>query len=284
MRNILIYFNERFPIIPVLLFAFGYAGLAVGISGRNLLLTNLEHTLWLFFIFAGIFSFFLLRQRVTDEFKDSSHDLKNFPDRPVPRGLISKRQLVLLGLTALLFEWFFVYLLGKKAIIFYLPVFLYSFLMAKEFFVSEWLNHHFNLYLLSHEIVFVFFGLFFISIIGNEYHSSLNDLPIILGTLFTAPMSIEIIRKFSPRHDKKGEAVPDTYSTVWGRETALIILVILSVLTGLFLTIIKSSYMPFIFSILMSTIMLILGRESDKVIVTTEAISFLGLALITNIV
>ena len=100
MNKILLYIQERFPIVPVLLFAFGYAALATGISK-----TQPAKQLETIILFAGIFFFFLLRQRVVDEFKDSSHDLKNFPDRPVPRGLISKKQLVYLGAVALFLEW-----------------------------------------------------------------------------------------------------------------------------------------------------------------------------------
>src|SRR3989344_3649487 len=125
MDKILVYIQERFPVIPVLLFAFGYAALATGVSNKNLL-RETTNVLQILILFMGIFFFFLLRQRVIDEFKDSSHDLKNFPDRPVPMGLISKNQLISLGLAALFFEWSFVYLLGKNSLIAYLPVFLYS--------------------------------------------------------------------------------------------------------------------------------------------------------------
>ena len=221
MGKILVYIQERFPVIPVLLFAFGYAALATGISE-----TQPTKLLQIIVAFAGIFFFFLLRQRVVDEFKDSSHDLKNFPDRPVPRGLISKRQLVSLGAVALLLEWSFVYLLGNNSLLAYLPVFLYSLFMAKEFFVPDWLNQHFNLYLLSHEVIFILFGLFFM-LVTNE-NLKTNSLFLALGALTAAPASVEIIRKFSPRFDKKGKAVQDTYSTVWGRNVALTVLILLS--------------------------------------------------------
>jgi len=273
MSNILIYIRERFPIIPVLLFAFGYAALATG--------TSINNKFQLIFIFATIFSFFLLRQRVVDEFKDSYHDQKNFPDRPVPRGLISKQQLIILGVVALSFEWFFVYLLGAKALIAYIPVFLYSLLMAKEFFIPEWLNRHFNLYLLSHEAIFILFGLFFITIINGRFVST-NNSYLALGVLLTAPFSIEIIRKFSPRYDKKGKPVQDTYSTVWGRNTALSILVLLLFLTALFLTLLKDSYHYLLF-LLFSFFILLLFKSSDKAVKIIGAVIFLGLAVLANI-
>lgn len=275
MSKILIYFKERFPIFPVLLFAFGYATLATGIFE-----TQPAKLLQIIILFAGVFFFFLLRQRVVDEFKDSSHDRKNFPDRPVPRGLISKQQLVSLGVVALLLEWSFVYLLGNNSLLVYLPVFLYSLFMAKEFFVPDWLNKHFNLYLLSHEVIFILFGLFFILVTSENLKT--NSLLLALGALTTAPASVEIIRKFSPRYDKKGKAVQDTYSTVWGRGIALTILILLSSLTAIFLTIIKNS--PYFLLFLLITLcILFLMKSSDKAVKTIGAINFLGLAILANI-
>lgn len=282
MSNILAYIKERFSIIPVLLFAFGYAALGTGVSPRSYL-SDTKQLVWTIVIFASIFTFFLLRQRVVDEFKDSSHDLKNFPDRPVPRGLITKSQLILLGLGALIAEWSLVYLLGLKALLAYLPVFAYSLLMAKEFFVSKWLNHHFNLYLLSHEVIFILFGIFFLRITNIELAMTGNSF-LALGVLLTAPFSVEIVRKFSPRYDKKGEAVQDTYSTVWGRGVAITVLLLLGLSTGLFLTIIKNSYLPFLLSAFLSLTAIMLGKKSDKIVTLVGSVNFLGLAFLSNIV
>lgn len=281
LTNLYLYSKERFPIIPVLLFSFGYAAYALGVSSNNNWSFSPQLAIRLLFVFTCIFTFFLLRQRVTDEFKDSFHDLKNFPDRPVPRGLISKEQLILLGIMAILLEWFCVYLLGKNSLIVYLPVFLYSLLMAKEFFMPEWLNRHFNLYLLSHEVIFILFGIFFIMVTNEDL--KMTNLFFSLGVLLTAPFSVEIIRKFSPRYDKKGKAVHDTYTTMWGRVGAIIILLLLMLLTGLFLTIIKNSYLPLSFSTFLSLVALFFGKKSDRIIVTAGAINFLGLALLANI-
>ncbi len=280
--KILTYIRERFPIVPVLLFAFGYAGLGTGAWSNNNF-SNYRHLIKTIFFFAFIFVFFLFRQRIVDEFKDSSHDLENFPVRPVPRGLITKNQLICLGAVALFLEWLFVYLLGLNALLVYLPVFIYSLLMAKEFFIPDWLNRHFNVYLLSHEIIFIFFGLFFAAVVSKEIFVILNNWIFTLGVLFTAPFSIEIIRKFSPRYDKNGRAVQDTYTTVWGRGAAITILLILALSSGLLLTIIKNSYLPFTLSALISLAALALGKKSDKVMTLAGSLNFLALALLSNL-
>lgn len=276
----LTYIRERFPVVPVLLFAFGYAGLASG-AWQNNNFINMWSMLKTICLFAFIFLFFLFRQRIVDEFKDSSHDLKNFPDRPVPRGLITKNALVYLGLATLFLEWFTVLLLGLNALLFYLPVFIYSLLMAKEFFISDWLNKHFNIYLLSHEVIFIFFGLFFATVISGDI-GVVDTKFLTLGVLFAAPVSIEIVRKFSPRYDKKGKAVRDTYSTVWGRGVAITVLLLLALITGLLLTIIKDNYLPFLFSALISVAALVVGKKSDKVITIAGSVNFLGLTFLSN--
>lgn len=278
MNKILLYLNERFPIVPVLLFSLGYASLATGVSEiqpNNQLQTIL--------ILSGVFLFFLLRQRVVDEFKDSSHDLKNFPNRPIPRGLISKNQLMLLGFLALFFEWSFVYILGVHSLLMYIPVFIYSLLMAKEFFISDWLNSQFNLYLISHEVIFLFFGLYFVGIVNGSLETVAN-LPLRLLILFVAPFSIEVGRKFSPRYDKKGKAVRDTYSTVWGRNVAIGVMLTSALLTGFFLTLIKNNYLPLGLSVIISLVFIVFGKKSDKIVIVSGAINFLGLAILSNII
>ena len=109
-----------------------------------------------------------------------------------------------------------------------------------------------------------------------------NSFPLVLGTLTVAPVSVEIIRKFSPRYDKKGKAVQDTYSTVWGRNVALTILILLSFFTALFLTIIKNSPY-FLLLILITLCILFVMKSSDKAVKIIGAINFLGLAILANI-
>lgn len=280
MNKISLYLNDRFPIIPVLLFAFGYGALGVGLSIDNIRI-NYAYALRTLILFSFVFLFFLLRQRVTDEFKDAEHDKRNFPDRPVPRGLISKKDLVLLGIFALVFEFICVLLLGKNFLLIYFSVFLYSLLMAKEFFAGDWLNKHFNIYLFSHELIFILFGIFFISI--NNYENNPLILLIKVLILFTAPVSIEVIRKFSPRTNKEGVPVADTYTTVWGRGKTIFILIFLNLLCSLFLTVVKDSYIFILFGLLISAVILF-GRKSDKVITTFGALNFLGLAILANII
>lgn len=276
MNTFAAYFKERFPVTQVLLFAFGYAILAFGITASDnpaILLT-----------LGGIFTFFLLRQRVTDEFKDAAHDKEKYPNRPVPQGLISRRQLIALGLFALLGELLLVASLGGTALAYYSIVFIYSLLMAKEFFVSDWLEKHFTTYFLSHEAIFIFFGLFFLSTLWMATPQSNQTWILALAVLAAAPMSVEVIRKFKPRYDSEGREVPDTYSTVWGRNNALGVLIGLSIFTGVALSILIGSVFFVGLSVFMMVLWLTLGRKSDKATFLIGVFNFLGFAFACNFV
>lgn len=285
MLSILIYIQERFPVIPVLLFTFGYSALAIGVaSSSNPWFNNPNFTISILVLLSSVFFFFLLRQRTIDEFRDAQHDLKNYPDRPIPRGLISKKQLLMLGGFALFTEWVSVYLLGASLITTYIFVFVYSLLMAKEFFLSEWLNKHFTLYFFVHEIIFLLFGTFFIRAINWSF-LNFNTLTLsALVVLVAAPVSIEIIRKFKPRYDKTGKVVADTYGTVWGRNNALLALMVLSTSIALGLYLIKNSLYFLIFSALMLIAWSIFAQKSDKAAILIGAINFLGFAILANLI
>ena len=147
MRVVFKYIQERFPIPSVLLFALGYSALSLGLSSKNnIWLQNSQGSFINLFLLSNVFFFFLLRQRAIDEFRDADHDKKYFPDRPVPRGLVSKKQILFLGLFAFAIEFVSAYAVGQHVFGLYIIFFLYSLLMAKEFFIPRWLSKHFTIY------------------------------------------------------------------------------------------------------------------------------------------
>lgn len=283
MLAIFQYIQERFPVVSAFFFAIGYAALTIGCALlNNPWLHNFKNIFPTLILITMVFFFFLLRQRTVDEFRDTEHDIKNFPDRPLPRGLITKEQLAFLGIVALSVELISVYFLGNINI--YIFVLLYSLLMAKEFFISTWLNRHFTLYFLVHEVIFILFGAYFISVININFLSLDVRFVLLLSILVFAPVSIEIIRKFSPRYNKEGQAVIDTYSTVWGRTNAVMILIGLSLYLGITLTFLKSSYYFIIFSSINIFAWVLLAKKSDKFIKAIGIINFLGFALLANLI
>lgn len=283
MLPIIKYIKARFPIFPAFLFSLGYAALAIGSSlSDNFWINNLTQGLKTLLSLTFLFFFFLLKQRIIDEFRDEKHDLKNFPSRPLPQGLISKNQLIILGLPVFFLELLLSFILGFYNI--YFLILVYTFLMAREFFMPRWLDRHFTIYFLIHEMIFLLFGIYFISV-ANHFTPPISIK--FLQTIFiliATPMNIEIIRKFSPRFDSKGITVADTYSSVWGRKNTLIILAALSFCVSLVLTIIKSNFIFLIFSLLTILSWRICRFKSDKTIRLIGVINFLGVALLSNLI
>jgi 4-hydroxybenzoate polyprenyltransferase len=243
MGSIQTYIRERFPLPLVVLLTVGYGIFIVGISSRGVLLENkiIVTALVMLAFFA-----FLLRQRVTDEFKDLRHDTKNYPNRPLQRGIVTKRQLVWLGACALTLEAVSVITISiitdtPLSLAVYCGVFFYSALMSVEFFMSEWLEKHFTLYFLLHQFIFMWL---------ITWNFSIFNTPVNLFVLGSAVSfilslsSIEIIRKFEVRHNSNGAVVADTYPSVWGRTATILTLVLITAVGAGLLSVALHSWLP----------------------------------------
>jgi hypothetical protein len=235
MRSILLYFSERFPLPLVILLAFSYSVLIIGISAR---LSDVSITLSLLVLVALSFIGFLLRLRVTDEFKDAKHDAKQYPNRPFQRGVISAQKLRLIGCGAVVLELGALALISPFALVAYTPVLIYSLLTAKEFFVQSWLNRHFTLYFVSHQLIFVTFFAWALLV----FSIPINLTVVLAGLAFILAMSLfEIIRKLEYRRNKKGTIVQDSYPAVWGEATTIALIITLSIAVGVLLALVADN-------------------------------------------
>lgn len=248
MKGLLTYFKERFPIPVVALLSLGMAAMLVGIVFP--LGNRYFHEFWDLgvLVFGGLFFFFLLRTRVTDEFKDATHDSEKYPNRPVQRGVIKRWQLVVLGIIALAGEivclfWlgFMTWVGGNYGLYWYLAILGYSMLTAFEFFVGEWLKKHFNLYFVLHQLIFVLFaGLAFSLFDTDQFRYNL-----LAGIGFVLYMAVvEIARKYELRFDSSGVVVRDTYLEVWGKAGSLLTVTVVSGLASWFFYLQKHSFWP----------------------------------------
>lgn len=103
----------------------------------------------------GVFitvSFFLL-VRIFDEFKDAEDDARYRKELPVPRGLVSLKELMILGIVLVLAQLTVILVFFPKLLVVWLAVLLYLCLMGKEFFVPEWLKKHQFWYVTSHMFI-----------------------------------------------------------------------------------------------------------------------------------
>lgn len=230
-------------------------------------------------LIAVTFLSFLLRQRVSDEFKDRGHDDENYPQRPVQRGAIQSATLIVLGSVAAIVEISAVLTIAAisgrwLSPIAYLGVAVYSALTAVEFFVPNWLQRRYTLYFLSHQVIFLFFALW-----GWSIFTPANTENWFAGVVaFVAVMAaLEIMRKIEIRRNGVGEIVPDTYSAVWGRPLSI------GVIVGCFL--LAGSLLAFgqgILSALLGVatgLGIVAARKSDATVQSVAVVGFLALGI-----
>lgn len=273
MKALLAYFRERFPIPVVLLLSTGMAMMLVGANSKFTWGWALPGNTALV---ALIFFMFLLRTRVTDEFKDSAHDDENYPNRPVQRGLISRKQIAWIGAVAFAIELTLVLVLwgghsGFWGPLSYLPVLVYSWLTANEFFVGDWLNRHFNIYLVLHQLIFVFFAAWGVVVTLGDF--KIRDIAGSLGFVLMM-MLVEIARKYEIRLNPAGEVVKDTYLAVWGRTPSLIVVFVLSTVATALLYFQSAAEELWVGIVLMS-IGLVMLRKRDSEIKLLIILNFL---------
>ena len=181
IKNFKIYLNERFPLgknsFFVLIFTLSgyiYTGLLYNSKIIKSILSkevNRVPLLWdkeidkvpiiwykLLPLFIIIFMFFF-QLRITDEFKDYEEDLKYRPYRPVQRGIISLKALGKIGLATVIVQIILAHVINPKLIYFMLLVWIYMFLMTKEFFIKNWLTERILIYALSHVVIMIFITL-----------------------------------------------------------------------------------------------------------------------------
>ncbi len=91
--------------------------------------------------------------RVFDEHKDYAEDRLHYPERILSRGLVTLRQLAILGAVALGLEIALAAHRGWETLVAVVAVIGFSLLMLKEFFVGEWLKEHFLVYASSHMLI-----------------------------------------------------------------------------------------------------------------------------------
>jgi hypothetical protein len=161
--------------------------------------------------------FFLLR--VADEHKDAAVDRQFRPELPVPRGLVSLAELRRAGAVVALAAAAANALVAPRLLFALLPAVAWAALMAREFFVAEWLRARPAAYLLSHMGVM---PLLFAYLTGLDWLAGDADpprtLPLFLGLAFLNGILVEIGRKIrAPQDERTGV---DTYTSAWGARTA----------------------------------------------------------------
>ena len=227
-----IYQRERFPLLAhsPLVVAFSLSALSVsgalrGTSGFSLGAGAVA--------FGSSLLFFLLL-RVADEFKDFADDCRYRPYRPVPRGLVSLRELGVLGIGAVAAQLALALALSPRLVPLLVGVWGYFVLMSAEFFASERLRTRPLLYLVSHMAIVPLIDLYATAcdwmVAGAPPPAGLEWF---CAASFFNGIVIEIGRKVRAPEDE--EPGVETYTALWGRSRAMLAwtsALVLAALTG----------------------------------------------------
>jgi 4-hydroxybenzoate polyprenyltransferase len=158
---------------------------------------------------------FFFQLRIADEWKDSSEDARFRAYRPVPRGLISLRELAAAAMLAGALQLPLAFWLGPGMVGRLLIVWAFIALMSKEFFLHDWLRRRPLLYMLSHMLVVPLIYWYDVECVGPlSGQHGLASMALLLAAGFFSGILVEIGRKLrAPEEEEAGVA---TYSVTWG--------------------------------------------------------------------
>lgn len=214
-----IYQQERFPLVAhgPLIAAFSASAVCYSALLRGGGVRPVAASFVVAFL-VSLGSFFLLR--VADEFKDAEEDARFRPYRPVPRGLVTLRELGWIGVAVGCGQLVVARQLGWPLVGLLAVTWIYFGLMSKEFFARAWLKARPVIYLLSHMMIMPLVDWF---ATGCDWVPAGGDMPAglfwFLAASFCNGVVIEIGRKIrAPAQEETGV---ETYTSIWGRTRAV---------------------------------------------------------------
>jgi 4-hydroxybenzoate polyprenyltransferase len=213
LNNLPAYLKERFPPaaygVLVALFFSSSVLVAHGLGGG-------ETTAW---SGAAVVLLTFFHLRVFDEHKDAKEDARAYPERVLSRGLVTLAELRVLGGLAIVTQFGLAIWIGSWAVWAWVGTYLFTLLMAKEFFVPTLLKPRIVLYAITHNPVVAGLALFGWACTDAAWdHGFLAYVAMVsLGSL-----GFEIGRKFR-LPDEEIEGV-ESYTSALGRFRAMALL------------------------------------------------------------
>ncbi|WP_119304450.1 UbiA family prenyltransferase [Dongia deserti] len=211
------YQAERFPLLRTVTLLIVFTAASISVSAH--LSQRALPGLWTFVVAALVALIVFFQMRASDEVKDHDEDYRYRPERPIPRGLVSLREVVtvallLVPLAILLAVSLTPWLLALLGL-----VWLWLGLMTVEFFAPAWLKPRPFIYLVSHMLIMPIIDLF---VTATEWlpHDrwAPNGLWLFLALSFFNGCVLEIGRKiWAPQNERDGV---ETYSQLLGPRRA----------------------------------------------------------------
>jgi 4-hydroxybenzoate polyprenyltransferase len=220
MKRWWIYQQERFPLVAhgPLIAAFSASAVCYSALLRG---GGARPPAWSFVVafLVSLGSFLLLR--IADEFKDAEEDARYRPYRPVPRGLVTLRELGWIGVAVGCLQLVIAWQLGWRLVVLLAVTWIYFGLMSKEFFARAWLKARPVVYLFSHMMIMPLVDWF---ATGCDWVPAGGEMPAglfwFLAASFCNGVVIEVGRKI--RAPAQEEAGVETYTFLWGRNAAVL--------------------------------------------------------------
>lgn len=235
LKRLHIYFKERYPIPARLVL-----GVIVFLEIHFIILLNEGVTKFNIGIqeFTGAFTVFafLLWLRVADDLKDLETDKRLFPDRPLPRGRVYVKD-VMIACVIVQAITVALNVIFMNNIIFFIVLYAYGYLMSKWFFQRAKIQPSLPLALVTHNPVQMIVNHYIISFTVIKY-----DLPaftltncMALWTLYFPALIWEVSRKIKAPKDENDYT---TYSKLFGYKRStrfVLILTIVDIITNFIL-------------------------------------------------
>lgn len=212
------YQAERFPLAGHGLLIAAFSGSAVSYACALRADGSWPLPASLLIAFVGCFICFF-QLRVADEFKDRDEDARWRPYRPVPRGLVTLRELATIAGLGALVQLAAAATLSWRLALLLVLVWSYLALMTKEFFVREWILRRPLTYLWTHMLVIPLADFFATACDWTRWSTQPpSGLFWFLATSFCNGIALELGRKIrAPQSEEPGVR---TYSALWGSARA----------------------------------------------------------------
>ena len=170
-----------------------------------------------------------LMVRIIDEFKDYEEDCKYRPYRPVPRGLVSLKELKILFFICAILQVVITACINPIILIYLALVWAFFAIMSKSFFIKKFLSKHILVEVLLDELLMPILVLYLSKFVqySNPFEFDINCLNIWKFLLMSYIVSwiVEIARKVRCKEDE--EKGVKTYTAVFGIKKASLILFVL---------------------------------------------------------
>ena len=225
------YQKERFPVFAFgsYVFAIAFATYCFSNSEFNkvypLGTSFFDWKIILTMFVLGLLQFLMVR--IIDEFKDYEEDCKYRPYRPVPRGLISLKELKVLFIICAILQIAITAIVNRYALKFLVLLWIVFYLMTKGFFIKKVLDKHILLEVTFDEIMMPILVVF-LSKFPNGRIFLTNRYFLFLFMTYVVSWIIEIARKVRCKEDEE-EGVR-TYTAVFGINKAMLLLNLLQLI------------------------------------------------------